>query len=191
LSLDSALRPIWRTIGCLVFFLLLPLLVILAGIFHRPEKRSAEEVVRSLRDFVDVTCEDWDFDDFISIPLADPRLESIRHKAMELLGPHGWEVSEMALLLKEAETIVAEDRARLIDLLRAAIAGSDVTDDDLAAAFPYPHALGRSEFQAYETLSHWIDDDDIRARDAQYVERQRNWMAAQLAALEAASHSAE
>jgi hypothetical protein len=42
------------------------------------------EVAAIIQRFVDGTGSEWDWDDFISIPLRDPALEEVRRKCAEL-----------------------------------------------------------------------------------------------------------
>ena len=79
--------------------------------FEKPTDRAADEVVRFLRDFHNGTGDDYDWDDFVSVPIADPRLESIRERAWALSLPvDATGFGELKVLLEEAEAIVqAED----------------------------------------------------------------------------------
>lgn len=61
--------------------------------------------------------------------------------------------------------------------------GGDVTDHELGAAIPDPLALNRSERYAWEELSHWADDEDIRANDPSYSAYKRERMRDHIAAL--------
>lgn len=80
--------------------------------FERPVERSAQEVADYLRDFLNDTSGDWDFDDFTSIPIADPRLDSIRERASALTDPlTDQSIEELKALLAEAEAL-AESTAR-------------------------------------------------------------------------------
>lgn len=176
-------------IGCGAFVLLLPVLLVLLIVklvilpFERPSHRSAEEVVRYLRDFIEDTGGQWDFDDFTSIPLADPRLESIRDRAG--YWPGGADIADLIALLKEAEAIAGEDREQLVALLRRAPIEGDVTGEMIDEALPHPRSLGVREARAYAALSRWADDDDIRARLVAYAEQQRQKLVEQLALLSA------
>ena len=103
--------------GCLATAIILPIALVvapLAALFSRPLNRTPEEVVRYLRDFVDGTGGDWDFDDFTSIPIADPRLESIRDRASRVQEPITEESGEkLRSLLAEAEAIAEAERPPL------------------------------------------------------------------------------
>ena len=46
--------------------------------------RSREEVARTIEDFVNSRGGPWDWDYFISVPIDDPRLESIRARCARL-----------------------------------------------------------------------------------------------------------
>jgi hypothetical protein len=79
--------------------------------FERPMKRSAEEVARYLRDFLEKSGGDWDWDDFISIPIADPRLEALRDRAAKLALPMAdADTGPLQALVSEAEAIAASER---------------------------------------------------------------------------------
>jgi len=49
--------------------------------------RSREEVARTIEDFVNGRGGPWDWDDFISVPIEDSRLESIRARCARLVPP--------------------------------------------------------------------------------------------------------
>ena len=80
--------------------------------FEKPAKVSADEVVTYLRDFLEGTGGAWDWDDFISIQIADPRLEAIRKRAFALrLPPQDEDLALLKDLLSEAEAIAASRNA--------------------------------------------------------------------------------
>jgi hypothetical protein len=54
---------------------------VLAGLFGSREKRNPDEVAAYLRNFIDGKGNEWDWDDFTSVPIADQTLEAIRQKA--------------------------------------------------------------------------------------------------------------
>jgi hypothetical protein len=67
---------------------------------------SAHEVAGFIRDFIEGTGGEWDWDDFISVPIKAPELESIRAEAsmVELpLNPTG--LDELKSLLAKAEAL--------------------------------------------------------------------------------------
>lgn len=76
-------------------------------------------------------------------------------------------------------------RTFLIDALRRVVEGGDIDNAELNASVPNPFALDRDEKNAWEELSHWADDSDIRARDARYTTSKRDRMRDRLAALNA------
>ena len=86
--LISPNNTVWRNAaGYLAVAILLPVAVVVKLVtmpFERPLQRSASEVATYLRDFIDGTSGDWDWDDFTSIPIADPSLEAIRQRAIEV-----------------------------------------------------------------------------------------------------------
>lgn len=66
----------------IALFVLIALVLKIATMpFERPIGRKAAEVAAYLRDFLNSAGGEWDWDDFTSIPIADPRLESIRAEA--------------------------------------------------------------------------------------------------------------
>jgi hypothetical protein len=68
--------------------------------------RSPEEVAGFIRDFVEDSGGDWDWDDFISVTIKNPKLEEIRAEAsmVELpLSPAG--IDELKRLLAKAEEL--------------------------------------------------------------------------------------
>ena len=53
--------------------------------FLKPSKAmTGEEVANTIDAFVDGTGGRWDWDDFISVPLSDPKLENIRREAASI-----------------------------------------------------------------------------------------------------------
>jgi len=81
--------------------------------FQRPMQRSPDEVARYLRDFLHGTGGPWDWDDFTSIPIADPRLEDLRQRAIALDLPMADdETAPLKALIAEAEMIVDDQQAR-------------------------------------------------------------------------------
>ena len=68
--------------------------------------RSAEEVAEFLRDFIEGSGGEWDWDDFISVPIKRPELELIRAEASMVdlpVTPSG--MDELKALLVKAETL--------------------------------------------------------------------------------------
>jgi hypothetical protein len=52
--------------------------------FERPIRRTPREVAEILRDYLDGTVSDGAWDDFICVPIADPRLEAMRNRCIHL-----------------------------------------------------------------------------------------------------------
>jgi hypothetical protein len=64
--------------------LLAPLVLLLAPIAafaSKRKKRTPAEVAGFIRDFIESNGGEWDWDDFTSVKLADPKLETIRLEA--------------------------------------------------------------------------------------------------------------
>lgn len=93
----------------ILFFILLKIVLLP---FERPMQRSPDEVARYLRDFLNGTGGPWDWEDFISIPIADPRLEDLRQRASELdLPMTDDETAPLRVLVTEAEMIALDQQA--------------------------------------------------------------------------------
>jgi hypothetical protein len=72
--------------GCVVAAIFLPLAIIVKIVvspFERPMDRTADDVAGHLRAMLDGTIDDYDYDEFSCVPIADPRLESIARRACE------------------------------------------------------------------------------------------------------------
>jgi len=98
----------WATI------LMLPVLIpaaLIAGLWpgSRTVARTPEEVADFLRNFLEGTGQDWDWDDFESLRIADPELEAIRERAAHAAPPDP-DLNELRALLAEAQAI-ARSRA--------------------------------------------------------------------------------
>ena len=74
-------------------------------------------------------------------------------------------------------------RAFLLEALQRVADGGDVGAAELDTAVPDPFALDYAEKNAWEELSHWADDDDIRERDGRYAAHKRERMRDHVAAL--------
>ena len=71
----------------------------------------------------------------------------------------------------------------LLEALDRVAGGGDITEAELSASVPSPLLLRPDEKIAWEELSHWIDDDDIRERDPHYATIKRRRMRDHLASL--------
>ena len=78
-----------------------------------------------------------------------------------------------------------DTRLTLIEMMRRVLAGGEITNSELSIAASDPMDLGQIERLAWQRLSQWADDDDIRMRNASYTEMRRRQVAEALAALEA------
>lgn len=68
------------------------------------------------------------------------------------------------------------NRTYLRDTLQRVVDGGDITNEELYEAIPEPLHLSKLELGAWERLSHWADDGDIRASEPGYAEDQRERM---------------
>ena len=76
-------------------------------------------------------------------------------------------------------------RTYLIEALQRVVDGGDIEQDELDIAVQDPLALDPIEKDAWQQLSHWADDADIRQKDANYATFKRDWMQDRIAALKA------
>ncbi|MDI1295964.1 MAG: hypothetical protein PSY12_08785 [bacterium] len=81
---------------------------------------------------------------------------------------------------------MASARVHLLTMLERVADGGDLTAQELNAAIPDPLLLDQREKAAWEELSHWADDEDIRAKDAHYTGLKRQWMRDHMSALQQA-----
>jgi hypothetical protein len=80
---------------------------------------------------------------------------------------------------------VTDQRAFLLDALRRVRDGGTFTNEELLSVTPDPSSLEEIERSAWYRLSHWADDDDIRAKDSRYADMQKRHIREALADLEA------
>jgi len=78
-------------------------------VFGLKAKLSASEVATYLRNFIEGGGGAWDWDDFTSVPIGDPRLEDIRRRAAAIDLP----VTEEGSTILRELLVEAEDLARL------------------------------------------------------------------------------
>lgn len=78
---------------------------------------------------------------------------------------------------------MTDTRNFLLEALDRVAGGGDINEAELSAAVPSPLLLVRDEKVAWEELSHWIDDNDIRERDPHYATIKRRRMRDHLALL--------
>jgi hypothetical protein len=81
---------------------------VIAGLVGSREKRDAKQVASYLSNFINGEGEAWDWDDFVSVPIADPALESIRQRAAAVeLPTTDRGLSTLRQLLVEADRLAA------------------------------------------------------------------------------------
>jgi hypothetical protein len=76
-------------------------------------------------------------------------------------------------------------RTFLLEALQRVADGGDIFQQELDAAIPNPLVLDRNEKMAWQELSHWTDDADIRENDESYAAFKRDWMRDRIKALNA------
>lgn len=82
---------------------------LVSSFFGLTAKHSALQVATYLRNFIEGRGGGWDWDDFISVPIGDPRLEDIRIKAAAIDLP----VTDEGLAILRELLVEAEKLARL------------------------------------------------------------------------------
>lgn len=98
----------WRAIALLpVALITLPLLKLVQVLLpSQGTERTPAEVAGYIYDFIEGIGGDWDWDDFTSVPIADPQLEAIRAEAEMVqlpITPEGME--KLRELLAQARSI--------------------------------------------------------------------------------------
>lgn len=107
-SLISPENSVWQNaLGVVAAAIIIPFAVLLKLVtlpFERPMKRTPEEVAAYLRDFIGGSGDERDWDEFVSIRITDPRLDSIRKRASQFpdVRKH-----ELTMLLSEAEGLAS------------------------------------------------------------------------------------
>ena len=102
-------RAISAVLKGLLVIVAIPLAAVaglISWMFGLKAKLSASEVATYLRDFIEGSGGDWDWDDFTSVPIANPQLEDIRRRAAAVDLPSTDEgLSTLQGLLAEAERL--------------------------------------------------------------------------------------
>lgn len=108
-AVTSVLEFVSLPLRILAFVFVVPLALAIKLIilpFERPVRRSAHEVAGYLRNFLEGEGSDGAWDYFTSTEIADPRLESLRERAVALELPFGEEERLLlSELVREAEAI--------------------------------------------------------------------------------------
>jgi hypothetical protein len=85
---------------------------LLSRLFGLKCKLSAAEVAKYLREFVDGSGGEWDWDDFTSVPITNPQLDDIRLRAEAVALPVRADgLATLQKLLAEAEQIERSEAA--------------------------------------------------------------------------------
>jgi len=102
------MRRAIAAIGKILLVLVALPVAVVVGVFAYPKRRGADEVASYLRAFINGGGDEWDWDDFTSVPIADPELDSIRRRAdaVELPVTDGGALV-LRDLLAEAERLAA------------------------------------------------------------------------------------
>lgn len=113
-ALISSESSIWaKAFGAVLLVFVVPIFLVVKLIllpFEKPIQRTPAEVAKYLRDFLHGTGGDWDWDDFVSIEIADPRLDDIRERAAALELPMpDTDTAPLQALVAEAEALAAQE----------------------------------------------------------------------------------
>ncbi len=99
---------LWRILNIVLFVMLSPVIVVAAlagGFLSKPSDRSPDEVARYLLNEAHGESGFRDWDDFIGIPIADPRLDAIRTEAARLPCPLNQHREELLALIEQARQL--------------------------------------------------------------------------------------
>lgn len=115
-------RSSGRAITGWAAILLMPISVPLALVARLwPGKKTVDrtpgDVAGFLRDFLEGTGGDWDWDEFESVPITDPELDVLRERAA-LVAPPNPDLAEMRSVLADAEAIARRRESHRPDLGR-------------------------------------------------------------------------
>lgn len=102
---DEAVKtpPVWVAVLALAVALPVALLARLWPVKQTVD-RTPEAVAKILRDFLEGTGGPYDWDDFESVPITDPKLEDVRRRAVQA-GPPDSDVDTLSALLSEVEAM--------------------------------------------------------------------------------------
>lgn len=104
-------RPLAMAGKALLLVAALPLAALAAlvsAVLDLREERTPDEVATCLRNVLHGGGGEWDWDDFTSVPIADPRLEEIRRRALAVeMPPTEAALSVLHGLLAEAERLTS------------------------------------------------------------------------------------
>jgi hypothetical protein len=107
-QLDPSQRSGWHVSGWRAMLLapiLFPMALLVALFpFKKTRDRSAADVACFLREFINGTGREWDWDDFESIPITNPLLNQIRREALAA-GPPNADLIRLKELLARVEAL--------------------------------------------------------------------------------------
>lgn len=110
--MDRDTSSVWQNLlGCLALpfgLLLIPVILVLNLLGLNKLKAKPEYVIDYLEKFIAGEEGGWDWDDFCSIPLTDPRLDDIRERACRFGSPSPLteeDREELRRLLDEARAL--------------------------------------------------------------------------------------
>jgi len=101
----NTLKLIFGTAVTIVFVPLFVIWVLLGRPFDRPVKLTPEEVRSAIANFISNTGGEWNWDDFISVPIADSALDSIRNRVAVIDPRRPDALAALNDLLAEAEAL--------------------------------------------------------------------------------------
>jgi len=102
------LRAVGKGVACILLSPIALMGAVLGALIGSRADPEPEEVAEALRNFLRGDGEPWDWDDFTSVPIKDPLLESIRQRAVAIDLPASAEsLGVLEALLGEAEALCA------------------------------------------------------------------------------------
>ena len=114
------MSSVYKPSNFLKFVIALPLLVLaiplaalaalVTWVFGLKRNLSAQEVADELRDFLSGRGKMYEWDDFVTLTIADPRLDHIRERAFEIQLPlTDNDRAVLQMLLAEADQLASEE----------------------------------------------------------------------------------
>ena len=78
--------------------------------------------------------------------------------------------------MTQAIPVHVTPRSFLLQTLGRVLGGIELTRTELEAAIAHPQTLSGHESDAWEQLSHWADEADVRAKDENYTAFHLDWL---------------
>ena len=76
----------------------------------------------------------------------------------------------------QAQQMADDPRAYLLTALQRVLQGGELAAEELREAIPSQDALQKQEKAAWEQLTHWAGESDVRAKDQNYAAFHFEWL---------------